>query len=122
MEEEQNLSESEPGTEPEADPTDPADPETDTGTETAGGDGSSASEPEAEDTLDEQLLATLIAQEIVKTQPTFEVIEAENGSEIGEFRIIHSATLGDLVVSILLMIVIAIFLLRWFFKAVWTGR
>lgn len=81
--------------------------------------GQTATSGETTTETDWQYVAELIAAEIAKKQSTYEVIEANEGNETGEFRVIHEVTLGDLAVSALLFLLISMQLLRWFFKVVW---
>jgi len=66
-------------------------------------------------------VAKLIGEEVAKHEPKYEVIEANHGGVNGELRIVQTATIGDLLVSFLLLCVLSTHLLRWLFKTVW-GR
>lgn len=63
----------------------------------------------------------LIEDALQDYRSSYKTIAAIHGDEQGEYRIYHEATLGDLLICFLLVILIALTLLRWFFKAVW-GR
>ncbi|MED2258293.1 hypothetical protein ABEO98_21575 [Brevibacillus parabrevis] len=80
--------------------------------------GSSSGEP-VQDETDWQHVAELIATETEKKQPTYQTIEATVFGEEVELRIVHQATVGEILVSVLLTVTIATFLLRWLFKVVW---
>lgn len=84
----------------ETEPTDPGD-------ET----GSSGSSP----STDWGEVADLIAEAIQQKQATYEIIPFGDK----EYRVHHEATIGDLLVSLLLMANLSIFLLKWLFQAVW---
>jgi len=67
-------------------------------------------------------IAELIEEtEVESQQPTFQTIPVKFFGEEVELRIVHQATVGELLVSFLLFLAISTFLLRWLFKAVW-GR
>ncbi|WP_157788959.1 hypothetical protein [Rhodococcus rhodochrous] len=86
----------------------------------SGSSGGSADTSDTETTQEEtdwSQVAELIAAAIDKKQPTSEIIS----TDYGDFRVVHSVTTGELLVSTFLGAAIALFLVRWFFKAVW-GR
>lgn len=83
-------------------------------------DGSVSGDPVQIET-DWQHVAELIATETSKKQPTYQTIVVNVfGSDV-ELRIINQVTVGEMLVSSLLVVAIATFCLRWLFKAVW-GR
>lgn len=115
MLEETNPSTNEEPSQPSDETTDPADPGTEP-TDGSGGGGDSSG-----DSIDEGELARLIAQEIAKTQPTYESLHVDLGGTEAELRIVDTATRGDLLVSLLLVVAIGLFLVRWVYSGIW-GR
>jgi len=74
------------------------------------------------DNTDWEYVSQLIADKIAAHATTFDVIEAVHGSQIGgQIRILHEATLGDLLVSFFLAALTGTILLKWLFSVVW-GR
>lgn len=95
-------------------------PDEESSEETGGsGGGGGSSDSGFDPYFDWDEAAEKIANAIQDNQSTFETIVAVNSET--EYRIVHEATTGDLLVSGLLVANIAIFLLRWTFKAIW-GR
>lgn len=70
---------------------------------------------------DWQAIAELIAQEQAKKQPTYETLEVKAFGKDVELRIVHEATMGEVLVAFLLLLILAKSLVRWLFRAVW-GR
>lgn len=73
------------------------------------------------DTTDWEMVSQLIATAIQEQQASFETVTAIHGEQWGEFRIIHEATLGDLLVAFFLLSLTSVILLKWLFKVIW-GR
>lgn len=90
-------------------------------TGTGGGSSGSSEDDYTVDETDWPWVAELIAREIEKKQPTYQTIPAKVFGEEVELRIVDQVTVGNLLVSGLLVVAIFFFLLRWLFKAIW-GR
>lgn len=66
--------------------------------------------------------AAAIAAKIHEHDPTHGILTTIHGTSTGQsLQIIHSATIGDLLVCFFLAILTGTILLQWAFKAIW-GR
>jgi hypothetical protein len=92
-------------------------PDEESNEETGGSGGGGGSGGSEVDAFDWDEAAEKIANALQANQSTFETIVAVNSET--EYRIVHEATTGDLLVSGLLLTNIAIFLLKWLFVSVW---
>lgn len=84
-----------------------------------GGGGSSYLDDEDEEPqTDWAKVADTFINRFVGKQPTHTTLHLDSY----DIRIEHSATAGELLVSFAIFTAIAVFLLRWAFKIIWSGR
>ncbi|MGG3873212.1 hypothetical protein [Brevibacillus laterosporus] len=93
--------------------------DTDEGGGGGGGGGSSYLDDEDEEPqTDWDKVANMFINKFVGKQPTHTTLHLDSY----DIRIEHSATAGELLVSFAIFTAIAVFLLRWAFKIIWSGR
>ncbi|PPA80779.1 hypothetical protein C4A76_25395 [Brevibacillus laterosporus] len=92
--------------------------DTDEGGGGGGGGSSYLDDEDEEPQTDWAKVADTFINRFVGKQPTHTTLHLDSY----DIRIVHSATAGELLVSFAVFTAIAVFLLRWAFKIIWSGR